>query len=399
MTTRSRFLAAGAGALAVASASAARAQIFQLPPPLNAPQPFPTGPTMSIGVAGPFSGAQKDAGQQLVDGVQQALTDANLSQTLNEPSFILRTFDDQGSLSAAQLAAQFAINDQTVAAVVGHLGGKITDALVPTYGNAVCPLVVPASTYDDITAHGYRTVFRLPTKDSTEGQLFARYLDGAARPKQIVAFVADGDYGPDVGRGFMQQAAADKVPATAITVSVGKPDLQGATAAALNANPDFIFFAGLVKDLGPLIDTLRTAGYTGAFGASQGFFDDQTIVRYGKSIGGMLVSSSMPPLSLAPAAFTAKADFERQYGAMSPVSAFGYAAAQFVVTAARASGALNRITLARAMTAPTPVTTIVGQFTFGQNGDPLNPDVYLYTVRDGQWEYAHPAQPTAFLIK
>jgi branched-chain amino acid transport system substrate-binding protein len=375
------------------------AQIFPLPTPLNAQPIQPTGPPMWIGLVAPLSGDQGVAGTQLVNGGLQAIYDANQLRLPTEPLYSLRTFDDRGSLGGAQLSAQFAISDPTIVAVVGHLGGVVTESVVTKYGDALVPLIVPASTYDPITSHGYRTVFRLPTKDSFEGTLYARDLNQRARPKNVVVFAQDGDYGPAVANGFAAQMQADKVPAQVIGVTTVRPDYRTALARALAAAPDFVFFAGRVATLGALLAQLRAGGYTGPFGASQGFFDPATLASNGKAAEGIIVSSSMPPLAFVPAAYTPKANFEQQYGPMTPVSAFGYAAVQLVVSTVRKTGSTNRLSLARALLAPTPTTTCVGEFTFGPTGDPLDPDVYFYTAHEGGWEYAHPAHSAPFLLR
>lgn len=397
MTTRRRFIGAASGALALGSTGAAQAQIFQLPPPLGSQI---TGPALTFAVAMPLSGDQRVFGEQVVNGARQATYDANQTKAPTDPIFNIRTYDDQGSLAGASSQAQFVISDPTLVAVIGHLGSHITDIVVPRYGGALVPQIVPASTFDPITAHGYRTVFRLPTKDSSEGSLYAQYLDLHRKPAKIVLFASDGDYGPPVAQAFVQQATADKVPITRIDVSTAKPDYRAATTRALAEGPDFVFFAGLVRDLGAVLDLMRVSGYTGAMGASQGFFDPVTISRYGKAVEGLVVSTSSPPLNLIPAAFTARSNFEQQYGvAMTPLSAFGYASAQIIITLVRRTGANNRLAVARALNSPLPLDTVVGTFTFGVTGDPLNPNLYFYTVKDSQWDYSYAVRPTSFLLK
>jgi len=396
VTTRGRFIAGAAGALALGAPHSAEAQILQFPTPLGQQ---PTVPSLSFGVAAPLSGPQRTFGEQLLNGARAAAYDANQSKAPTDPLFNVRFYDDQGSLGVASSQAQFIINDTTVAAVIGHLGGRITDLVVPRYGSSLVPQIVPASTYDPITSHGYRTVFRLPTKDSLEGLMHAQYLDLHNRPNKIVVFASDGDYGPEVAQSFVQQATVDKVAVTRITVSASKPDYRSAATRGLGEQADFVFFAGALKDLGGVLDLMRSGGYAGAIGASQGFFDADTIARYGAEVEGLVVSSSMPPLNFAPTAFVAKNTFEQQYGPMTPLSAFGYAAAQIIITLVRRTGANNRLSLARALNGPTPLDTVVGPFSFAPSGDPVLPELYFYTVKAGQWTYVSAARPTAFLLK
>lgn len=397
---RRAFAAGAAGALALGSAARAQVPgIYPLPTPLNSFPQIPTGPPFNFAVAVPLSGEQRPFGIQVVNGAQQAVYDANQTRVPTDPIFTIRTFDDQGSIAGASLQAQFIIDDTTINAVIGHLGGRITDLVVPRYGGALVPHIVPVATYDPITSHGYRTIFRLPTKDATEGQLYAQTLDKRAKPSTVVVVADQGDAGPDVASAFVAQATTDKVLVNRIDVSSSKPDDLGAATRALAAKPDFVFFAGQVRELGGVLDQLRVGGYTGSVGASQGFFDPATISRFGKAVEGLVASSSIPPLNLDQDASQARANFQQQYGVMTPLAAFGYASAQLLVTLVRRTAATNRLALARALNSPLPNQTIVGTYTFGPTGDPINPQIYFYTVKGGTWEYSYAANPTAFLLK
>ncbi|MGP6159829.1 MAG: ABC transporter substrate-binding protein, partial [Vulcanimicrobiaceae bacterium] len=237
----------------------------------------PLAATVTIGVVAPFTGDFSHLGEQIGNGVRGAVDAANQSRTTFDKIYQVRTFDDQNLLATGIVNAQFACGDASVVAVVGHLSGRITDAALPTYVNNQMPLLVPASTYDRITAHGYGNVVRMSVKDSTEGHLTARYVNGSVKPKSVAVLFQDGDYGFDVANGFTDQMNGDKIACKAFGFSYSKPDFAAAAKAALAVTPDAIYLAGLVKDMGAVVPALRDTGYTGPFFASQGFFDPTTI--------------------------------------------------------------------------------------------------------------------------
>jgi ABC-type branched-subunit amino acid transport system substrate-binding protein len=107
----------------------------------------------------------------------------------------------------------------------------------------------------------------------------------------------------------------------------------------------------------------------------------------------------MPPLALAPSAFRFRLDFESKYGQMSPLSAFSYAAAQIAIAACRRVGAADRAAEARSLALPYAYDTIVGTLQVSPTGDPLDPNLYFYTVTDGKWKYTRAAHPSAFVLK
>jgi branched-chain amino acid transport system substrate-binding protein len=376
-----------AGALGLALGTPARAQL----------QPFT--PTLTIGVAGPFTGDSLRLGEQIANGVREAIDYHNNFRSTFERVFSMRTFDDQNFLASAQVTAQFAADDPTIVAVVGHLSGKITDAALRTYSNAHIPLVIPASTYDPLTSHGYGGVARLATKDSTEGELCATYLTKLFSAKRPVTLAQDGDYGYDVAQGFLRQCARDKVDARQLIFKWEKPDYAAAAKDALALKPDLVFLAGIARSMGPVIDELRKAGYGGPLSASQGFFDPVATDRFGKNVEGLVVSTSFPPIDLAPAAFRYRADYEERYGAFTPLAAFGYAAAQVAMQAAGRTNLTDRAAIASELTRGGYYDTLIGMFQFSAFGDPVDPNVYFYTIKSGQFVYQKAAHPTSFLLK
>ena len=82
--------------------------------------------------------------------------------------------------------------------------------------------------------------------------------------------------------------------------------------------------------MGPIVGTLRAKGYTGPIGSHpEGILD-----REQKLANGMIVSTSVPYLPLAPVTVRWRQEFETHHGAMDTLAAlFGYAAAQLAIAA------------------------------------------------------------------
>lgn len=381
---RKGFLVAGGAALAALAA------------PVPAPAQF--AQQLTIGVNVPLSGDLIREGEQIADGVRAAIQQSNgLGGPLGRV-FGMRTFDDMGALASAITNVQFAADDPAIIGMIGNLQGSVTVATLPQYGNVQMPLVVPAATADRITELGYRNVWRLPTKDSVEGTLYARRLATSGKPKNALAVTQDGDYGFDVARGFVGAAKAAGMTADAYVFPFDKPDYALAAKTLLAKTPDFIYLCGKTKDMGPLIPALRAAGYAGAFGGSDGFYDPATIAHYGDKLGAFILSSSLPPLDRAPGVFQVLQDFRAHVGQVTPLSAFGYASAQIIISAAQRTGATNRLALSSALRAPATYQTLVGDFQFSPTGDPIDPNVYFYTIADGKFKFVKPAHPSSFVL-
>ncbi|MDQ6929523.1 MAG: branched-chain amino acid ABC transporter substrate-binding protein [Candidatus Eremiobacteraeota bacterium] len=389
--SRRRFLATGGAAGIAAAARPSLAQVLPRPPQ----QQF--GREVVIGVCAPLSGDLAALGNQLANGARQAVYESNRLFGTLDRSFGLRTFDDQNTIVNGIMSAQFAGDDPSIVATVGHLNASVTKAALSQYANAKMPLIVPASSADIITSQGYRNVFRLPAKDSTEGSLFARFLVSSARPVRSLALTQDGDYGRDVARGFTQQMSAEKLPTDMITFAQHNPPFADVAQRVIDAKADFVFLAGNSETMGPLLAVLRGAGYKGKIGASQGFFNAQTAARYAADFAGGLISTSMPPLDRVQSVNDYLTDLRANYGEVTPVMAFGFAAAQIAVNAVRRTGAFDRLSLLRALTSGS-YESLVGTFSFGFNGDPLDPNLYFYAIDGGRFKYVTSAHSSSFLI-
>jgi branched-chain amino acid transport system substrate-binding protein len=352
---------------------------------------------VTIGVGAPLSGPASDAGRQILDGVRAAVNQTNATTGSFGTAFAYRTFDDQGALAQMIVNAQFAAADPSIVAMIGGLDGKLTAAALPSFANAGLPLIVAASTADAVTERGYRNVWRLPTKDATEGQLFARYLARNGKPTHAIAVTQDGDYGADVATGFVDQAGALGMKAETYLFPWSTPNYAAAAKAILAKKPDYLYLCGETKVMGPLVTALKSGGYTSRFGASEGFFNQATLEGYRDALAGALISTSFPPLDRAPDVANVLTDF-RLRATVTALSAFAYAAAQIVISASQRNSATNRLSMLSALQTPVSYDTIVGSFQFGFSGDPIDPNLYFYTVTGESLKYTAASHPSAFIL-
>jgi ABC-type branched-subunit amino acid transport system substrate-binding protein len=309
----------------------------------------------------------------------------------------MRTFDDIDALAQAMVNVQFAAADATVLAVVGGFDGSLLTASLPTYANQQMPLLVPGSTADSVTAQGYRLVWRLPTKDSVEGDLHARFIEKRQKPASAIAVTQDGDYGVEAARGFVDRAKSAGIAADGFQFTYDKPDYAAAAKRVLEKKPGYVMLCGTTGAMGPIIPALKAAGYTGKFGATEGFYNQETLAKYADAFGGGFISTSFPPLERAPDVLNALTNFRARY-AVTSLSAFAYAAAQIVIAAARRTGATSRLATMSALQTPASYDTIVGSFQFAPSGDPVDPNLFFYTVVDGKFKYVAPSHPTSFVL-
>jgi branched-chain amino acid transport system substrate-binding protein len=385
---RAQFLAAGAAAFG--GDSLRRVQIAQILPGYT--------PTFRIAVVCPQSGPDGRIGKQLVDGVRGAVDEINRERPSYQSLVLYNAYDDHNSAAEATVQADFATGAPDAMAVVGHLSATTTLATLQVYSNAQIPLIVPTVTDDRITERGFRNVFRLPAKDSDEGSLVAAYvISTGSKAPHVVS--QDGPYGPDVAAGFLRRAGAMHIGAVGTQFSLDNPAYDNAAAAVLSHAPDCVVLAGNADDMGPIIAPLRAKGYTGRFVATQGFFDAITLKEFAKEAEGLVIAAPIPYYPMAPSTRQYVTDYENQYGAITPVAAFGYAAVQLVRNAATRMSVTNRLAMIRALANGGSYNTITGNYQFGPYGDVLDPNCYFYRITDGKFSYERQGHATGFMLK
>jgi branched-chain amino acid transport system substrate-binding protein len=390
MKRRAFIAAAGAAGAAVAGVGPARAQI-----PLQ--QQFLQ--QLSVGVNVTLSGPYGRFGAEVVKGVQSAVDEINKFNAPVSHVYGMRAFDDKNQAIVASTNASVAASDPSVIGIVGNLTAEMTLASLPHYANVGFAVLVPTVTADPVTRRGFHNVFRLPANDSDGGRLFASAALYGKRPVASLAVALDGSYGFDVARAFVQQAKTDHHPADVLLFPKDSPIDPGAAARTiLDREPGYVFLAGKTAELGPVVAALRSNNYTGDFGASDGFYNADTITTYGKYMMGALVGSSMPPLSRVPSIEALLSDFQHEVGQITAFSAYGYAAAQLMVAASQRGNASTRFSLLTAMQRGGTWTTLVGNFNFNVNGDPLIPNIYLYTIGKDGFDFAQPAIRSGFVV-
>ncbi|MBV8724201.1 MAG: branched-chain amino acid ABC transporter substrate-binding protein [Candidatus Eremiobacteraeota bacterium] len=385
----------GCAAAAVLAGRALPIKAQTLPPPIGAPQFLPQ---LTIAVNVTLSGDLQKYGNEIVKGVTAAVDETNRFNAPVSHVWGVRPLDDRDDPALAAANANVAAGDSTVVAIVGNLSAAMTLAALRRYANTGFAVVVPTVTADAVTQRGFHNVYRLPAKDSTAGRLFAGAALEGKRGVPAIAVAFDGDYGYEVAQGFVTEAKRDGHPADVLLFPLKSTTPPAAARTVLDRSPQYVFLAGKTAELGPVAEALRAAGYRGDFGASDGFYNTQTIETYASVLDGAYVASPLPPLTRVPSAVQLVTDFEREVSQVTAFSAYAYGAAQLLISASQRANATTRTTVLRSLQSGGVFTTIVGQFGFNISGDPLIPNIYLYTVHKDGFKYDRPAIRTGFVL-
>jgi branched-chain amino acid transport system substrate-binding protein len=350
---------------------------------------------INIGVNVPLTGPLAQYGSDVMRGAQACADETNKFTPSPTYYWAVRGFDDQNNPTVASSNVFIAASDPSVIAMIGNLTAETTVQALPQYANANFALVVPSVTADVVTERNYRNVFRLPTKDSTEGQLYARAVLG--KGTKVVACATPGDYGASVANAVVAQARANKRDAAIVGVEPTN-DPENIATVIIKQDPTHVYLAGKPDRFGPIAKALRKQGYKGEFGASDAFFTTAIVEALGEVMDGTLVTTSTPPLERIPTIVSLLRDFQAEIGGITAFSAYGYAAAQLIIAAAGRGNAKDRFGLLTQLQQGGTYNLIVGQYAFNFQGDATLPNIYLYELSPKGFKYVKAAVPSGFVL-
>src|SRR5215470_11465604 len=208
---RRRWLKVGLG-LAVAGLFAACQKEAPPPPPppqqAEAPKP-PPEVVVKIGQASPLTGPQAHLGKDNDNGARLAIEEANAKGLMiggAKVKFELVSEDDQADPKTGTIVAQKLV-DNKVAGVVGHLNSGTTIPASKIYNDAGIPQISPSATAVEVTARGYKTVFRTMANDAQQGKVLGEYALKAGA-KRIAVIDDRTAYGQGLADEFEKAAKA-----------------------------------------------------------------------------------------------------------------------------------------------------------------------------------------------
>ncbi len=125
--------------------------------------------TIKIGVAGPMTGGNAAFGEQFWSEASQAAEDINAAGGINGKQIELVKGDDACEPKQATAVANRLLDQDKVAAVVGHFCSSSTIPASEVYADAGVLVITPGSTNPKVTERGLPTVFRMCGRDDQQG--------------------------------------------------------------------------------------------------------------------------------------------------------------------------------------------------------------------------------------
>lgn len=337
---------------------------------------------IKIGVAGPFTGPNAAFGDQLWTGAQAAAEALNAQGGIKGKKIVLIKGDDACEPKQAVAVAHRLVDQDHVAAVVGHFCSSSTIPASEIYDEANILSMATGSTNPEVTERGLPTVTRICGRDDQQavvlGDFIAKNLKAAT-----VAIIHDKDtYGRGVADATRSETERYGVKTALYDgVTRGERDYNALVTKIRAANVDAVFFGGLYAEAGTLVRQMREQGLTIPFVSDDGIVDPAFVTAAGgkQYAQGVYMSFPEDPRKIEAGRLIVEKLASEGKGS-DGFTLYAYAAVQAVSAAIAGAGTTEGDKLAGWLKQHN-VSTVLGEKGWNAKGDLTRPSVVMY-----QWD-------------
>jgi branched-chain amino acid transport system substrate-binding protein len=349
--------------------------------------------TITLGVAGPFTGSGAVYGEMIRCAVELALQEVNEAGGIEGKKVLAEYGDDQAKNDQAKLVAKKLASNPDVCVVVGHFNSTCSLAGKEVYKQYGVVEFSPGSTNVNVCI-GSEWTFRNLYRDDYQGTILARYCKNTMEFEKVAVFFDNDDYGIGLKDAFLNEAKAVELEVVHVESYIREQttDYAAALTKIKNLSPDAIFVAGLYNEAAAISKQAREKELDVVFLGGDGVFSPGLMKIGGLATEGTLITTPFlfgDPNNAEAEAFRGK--FERAYNKEPDAwAALTYDAVQMSLWAIRKVGADRkkvRDFFAECTSKEKGFKGITGVTYFDENGDCLKPAV-VAEVKDGRFQRA-----------
>ena len=349
---------------------------------------------VTVYVAVPLSGFQANGGQTVLGGARLRAEQLNAQGGLLGRRIQVVGLDDEAdsdvAVEVAQSVAAELATGKEVLGLIGHYNSGQTLAAMELYKDLDLVVITPTASNVELTRRGYRNFFRVNATDATQGRVDAEFLVHILGAKRIAVVHLDDDYGNglrDVLVDNLQRLGAKVVADIVIEEAAERHD--AAVARLQEIEPDAVFLAAYETEGYVLLPQVREAGLDMPFMAGDACFLSALIDESEGAAEGAYVSGFTP----SPAKVVDE-KWVRQYQAVEQrnpdtYSIVGYMAMDVLVRAAQEARSFEAARLIEAVRR-LDYRGLAGHISYDGNGDLREQKVYIFQVREGQFQQVAP---------
>lgn len=345
--------------------------------------------TYKIAFQGPLSGDNVALGENMQNGVKLAIEQANASGKLDVKLEYFAA-DDQGLPDKATAAAQKAIDDESVVAVIGPAFSGPTNSSSPLYAEAGLVTVSPSATNPTLTdpKNEFTSLLRGVPNDNQQGAAMATFFAKNLQAKKVYLIDDKTDYGVGLAAVAEKDLKAAGVEVVKKSVPQKTPDYSATAKDVVNSKADALVYAGYYQDLAPFSKKLKEAGFKGAAISGDGSNDMKYVELAGDASEGWYLTCPCTDATVEEGTKKFAEDYQKEFNrAPGTYSAEAYDLTNMVIEEIKKLGDKPEREALRDALAKATYKGLTKEFSFDENGEFKGKDIFLYQVKGGKIEY------------
>lgn len=340
-----------------------------------------------IGVMGPMTGDQARWGLDLLHSVEVAAEEVNAKGGILGAKVVVVGEDDQHNPKLGEAVAQKFVDDKEIMGVVGPYNSAVVLAITPIYEKASLVHMGASFSNPKITEQGFKTVFRVNSRDDRQGPAGAEYVLKTLKAKKVAVLDDQSTFGKGVADECVKKLEAEGVKPTRSVIKAGDKDFR-AVLGTLAKDTQAIYFGGYAPEAALLVRQLKELGHKAAFLGPDGLFEPEDYIKAagGAAEGSIVTALAAPPESV-PAAKEFIKKYEAKHGTIGPYSLNAYDGVNIIFAAIKRAGKFDRAAVAAEVAKTKNYKGISSgrAITFNEKGDNVNAAIYVYKVQDNKF--------------
>ena len=343
---------------------------------------------IKLGFAAPLTGPQSHYGEDMQNGLNLALEEANKKgiKVDGQPAkFVLVSRDDQADPRVGVQVAQQLV-DQDVVGILGHFNSGTTIPASRVYHEAGLPQIAMA-TSPEYTKQGYETTFRMMTSDTQQGAAVGKFMVQNLKAKKVAIIDDRTAYGQGLADEVEKavKAAGGEVVRREYTTDKAN-DFTAILTNIKGSAPDAIFYGGLDAQAGPMLRQMEQLG----LGNVKFFGGDALCTEKLPELSGKTPALKNVTCATGGASvdkMQGGSDWKKRYDAKFPgqfqiYSPYAYDAAMVLADAMKRANSVDPKVFTPSL-AKTEHKGVTANIAFTAKGELTTPAVTLYTFKDG----------------
>ncbi|RXF73002.1 branched-chain amino acid ABC transporter substrate-binding protein [Hansschlegelia zhihuaiae] len=341
---------------------------------------------IAIGIAGPMTGENAVFGQQIRNGVEQAIEDINAAGGVNGEKLVAKIGDDAcDPKQAVNVANQLAGDDVDV--VIGHYCSGSSIPASAVYAEEGVIQISPASTnpvYTDKRPEA-GTTYRVCGRDDQQGGIAGKYILEKYKGKKVAIVHDKSSYGKGLADETMKTyEGGGTKPILYEAITAGEKDYSALVSKLKQAGAEVVYFGGYYQQAGLIVRQMREQGLNAVLMGGDALQSSEFLGITGKGGEGTLFTFPPDQRKLTEAAEVVK-KFKAKKIEPEGFTLYSYAALQIWAAAATAAKSTDAEDVKVEMDKQT-FKTVAGEVKFDQKGDPTVAGFVFYEFKDGAYQ-------------